>query len=151
METEEIKTARKAQKKGEHKGGKRDIVTAVGRRKTSVARIALSPGEGKILINGKPYQEYVSNRHALVSLIEKSLNTSQSNNSFDINIRVNGGGVSSQADAIRLGIARAIVKTNPEKKIALSKGGCLARDPRIKERKKYGRKKARKRFQFTKR
>lgn len=144
MESEVVKKKTKPAKKI-------NIIQAVGRRKTAVARVALVPGEGKITINEKPYEEYVSNRHVLISIITKPARIVPSLNSYDVKVRANGGGVASQADAIRLGISRAIIKIDPEKKSILSKEGCLARDPRIKERKKYGRKKARKRFQFSKR
>lgn len=144
MESEIIKKKPKLQKN-------KNIIQAVGRRKTAVARVALVPGSGKITINEKPYEQYVSNRYALISLITKPMKIIPALNSYDINVRANGGGIASQADAVRLGISRAIIKIDPEKKSILSKEGCLARDPRIKERKKYGRKKARKRFQFSKR
>lgn len=129
----------------------KELIKSVGRRKTSVARISLCQGTGAIAINGRPYAEYVAGREYLISLILKPLNIVQMATSFDIDIKADGGGIAGQADAIRLGIARALILVNPQLKGILSKEGCLARDSRAKERKKYGRKKARKRFQFSKR
>jgi small subunit ribosomal protein S9 len=122
----------------------------VGRRKTAVASVRLRSGKGNIDINGREFANYFpleTQRTMILSpLIKVGMPTS-----FDIIVRVNGGGVSAQAEACRLGIARALVKDNETVKGSLKDNGYLTRDSRKKERKKYGRKKARKRFQFSKR
>ncbi len=125
--------------------------SAVGRRKTSVARVVLFSGSGGIVINGKPYEDYVSGRHKLISEILKPFSSVNLNNVYDVAVKASGGGIASQAEAIKLGIARALLLVDQTMKPVLSKAGCLVRDSRMKERKKYGRKRARKRFQYTKR
>jgi small subunit ribosomal protein S9 len=127
------------------------LANAVGRRKTGIARVMVSKGTGNISINGKDYKDYVSNRFILIQAIQKPLQIANAVSSFDIKIIADGGGISSQADAVKLGIARALVQMDPSLKKILGKEGCLVRDSRAKERKKYGRKRARKRFQFSKR
>jgi small subunit ribosomal protein S9 len=123
---------------------------AVGRRKTSVARIILSPGSGKITINKKPLEQYFP-LQTLRSDVVKPFEATQTAGKFDARISVEGGGSTGQAGAIRLGIARALIEANDEHRSALRAAGFLTRDPRMVERKKYGQKKARKRFQFSKR
>ncbi|MDE3196685.1 MAG: 30S ribosomal protein S9 [Acidobacteriota bacterium] len=121
-----------------------------GRRKSSVARVFLRPGSGKITVNGRPVDNYFPTEAGRVPVLQP-LRTVEMNDRFDILILANGGGVSGQAGAIRLGIARALVEFNAELRGALKKAGYLTRDPRQHERKKYGQKGARKRFQFSKR
>ncbi|MFH1454680.1 MAG: 30S ribosomal protein S9 [Armatimonadota bacterium] len=124
--------------------------TATGRRKNSIARVRLFPGSGKITINDKPYGEYLK-RKVWEIVVRQPLEMTQSLSKFDIIANTSGGGVGGQAGAIRHGIARALTKVDPEYRPALKKAGFLTRDPRVKERKKYGRKRARKSFQWTKR
>ena len=124
---------------------------ATGRRKSAIARVALKPGKGIFLINGKEPVMYLGNVSAYLNLIKKPLLAAQVEGKYDVIAQVHGGGISGQADAVRLGIARALLLVNPINKAALKAEGLLTRDPREKERKKYGRKKARKRFQFSKR
>jgi small subunit ribosomal protein S9 len=123
---------------------------ATGRRKRSVSSIRLRPGTGKVDVNGKEFQQYfpleVQRKTILDPLVMKNLE-----GNYDIIIRVNGGGIEGQVIASRLGIARALVKQNEDNKHDLKVKGYLTRDPRKKERKKYGLKKARKSFQFSKR
>jgi len=121
-----------------------------GRRKTAVARIFLRPGSGKITVNGRTLELYFPSE-ALRVVVKQSLLAAESLDRFDVLILANGGGVSGQADACRLGIARALVDFNVELRPKLKKLGYLTRDPRKHERKKYGQKGARKRFQFSKR
>ncbi|CCU83560.1 MULTISPECIES: 30S ribosomal protein S9 [Mesotoga] len=124
-----------------------------GRRKTSVARVHLRPGTGKLLINGKEYKdlkEYLSNDAWVRSALKPAVVTNTIGR-FDMIIRVNGGGLGGQAGAISLGIARALVKFNPDLKKLLRQNSLLTRDPREVERKKYGLKKARRAPQFSKR
>ena len=126
-------------------------IKATGRRKTAIARVFLRPGSGKMLINGKEPSKHLGNVESFLCLIKKPLEATKTEVKYDIIAKVHGGGLSGQADAIRLGIARALVVSNPDNKAVLKPEGLLTRDPRSKERKKYGRKKARKRFQFSKR
>ncbi|MDD3149412.1 MAG: 30S ribosomal protein S9 [Candidatus Gastranaerophilales bacterium] len=123
----------------------------VGRRKCAIARVKLVPGKGKVIVNGKLLKDYVGNRPALEKMVFQPLVLTENENKFDIKIKVVGGGISSQAGAIRHGISRALLDNNEETKAILRSEGLLTRDSRIKERKKYGRKRARKRFQFSKR
>ena len=125
-------------------------ITTVGRRKTSVARIILSPGSGKITVNSKPLDEFFR-IETLRAEIRKPLEVTQSAGKYDLNVNVDGGGSTGQAGAIKLGVARALVRINEEHRGPLRVAGLLTRDPRMVERKKYGQKKARKRFQFSKR
>ena len=124
---------------------------ATGRRKCSIAVVKLVKGKGRIFINGKTLKNYIGNRPALELLMFKPLVLTDNQEKYDIKVKAVGGGVSSQAGAIKHGISRALVKLNEEFKNVLRSEGLLTRDPRIKERKKYGRKRARKRFQFSKR
>jgi small subunit ribosomal protein S9 len=121
-----------------------------GRRKTSVARVYLKPGSGEILCNGRPYKEYFS-RALLEMVATQPLNLVQQQGKYDIVARIEGGGLTGQAGALRLGIARALVGIDPKFRRPLKKAGYLTRDARRVERKKYGRPGARKRFQFSKR
>ena len=121
-----------------------------GRRKTSVARVRLVPGEGKFNINGKNLNEYFS-REVCIENIKKPLILTQTEFQFDVIVNVNGGGRSDQSGAIAHGISRALLQANDEYKPILKKAGLLTRDPRMKERKKYGLKKARKAPQYSKR
>ena len=121
-----------------------------GRRKTSVARIILRPGKGAITVNGRPFEEYFPNESAR-ALVRQPLLAAESSDKFDVLVLANGGGVLGQAGAVSLGIARALVEFNSELRPKLKQLGLLTRDPRAHERKKYGQKGARKRFQFSKR
>lgn len=123
---------------------------ATGKRKTSSARIFLRPGKGKIQVNKREVGDYFPNQTHQV-LIKKPLQLTECIGKFDIYVTVRGGGLSGQAGAIRHGIARALVEYNRELRERLKKGGLLTRDARIKERKKYGQRGARARFQFSKR
>ncbi|RJP70809.1 MAG: 30S ribosomal protein S9 [Candidatus Abyssobacteria bacterium SURF_17] len=122
----------------------------VGRRKRSLARVSLVRGSGKFDVNGKNLEEYFG-RETLSMLIRQPFEATQTLGQFDVRANVSGGGSSGQAGALRHGIARALLAYNPDLRSALRKGGFLTRDPRMKERKKYGQKGARARFQFSKR
>ena len=121
-----------------------------GRRKSSVARVFLRPGDGKFVVNGRPFNEYFLTDAQRVE-IKQPLVTSETTATFDIVSTVSGGGVNGQAGALRMGIARALLVFNVELRKKLKAEGFLSRDARGKERKKYGQKGARKRFQFSKR
>lgn len=123
---------------------------AVGRRKTSVARVYLTPGSGKWQINGRTLGEYFP-RRSLVQHIQQPFASTDTLGAFDVRARVDGGGSTGQAGALRLGIARALVEADETHRSRLREHGLLTRDPRAVERKKPGRPKARKRFQFSKR
>ena len=123
---------------------------ATGRRKTSVARVRLHPGDGTIYMNGRAVAEYLR-RDSLEMILVQPLELTETMTTFDIHISTRGGGLRGQAGAASLGIARALTVYNPELRGALKKGGFLTRDAREKERKKYGLAGARKRFQFSKR
>ncbi|AXY76400.1 30S ribosomal protein S9 [Paraflavitalea soli] len=123
---------------------------AVGRRKEAVTRIFLSKGSGKITVNDKDYKEYFSLVY-LQNQVELPLKTVQSLDKFDVKINAAGGGVKGQAEAAKLGIARALVELNAELRPLLKAAGVLKRDPRSVERKKFGHKKARRSYQFSKR
>lgn len=124
--------------------------TATGRRKTSVARVFLKPGKGKITINHRSLQEYFGRETARMVVLQP-FELTQTTDSFDLDVNVVGGGNSGQAGAIRHGITRALVQVNPDFRSPLKKAGFVTRDPRAVERKKYGRHKARKRPQYSKR
>ncbi len=121
-----------------------------GRRKRSVARIFLRPGKGQITVNGRPLEQYFANESAR-AIVRQPLLATEVADKFDVLILANGGGTIGQAGAARLGIARALVEFNSELRARLKSAGLLTRDPRAHERKKYGQKGARKRFQFSKR
>ena len=125
-------------------------IQTVGRRKTAVARVLMRPGEGEWTINGRPMAEYFP-RKTHQMRVEEPLQVTESDGRFDIQIRVRGGGLTGQADAIRMGLARALVAFDEEQRPTLRSNGLLTRDSRKVERKKPGRPKARKRFQFSKR
>ena len=122
----------------------------LGRRKTAVARVFLKPGTGVITINSKPADQYVSLKYLLDRAV-KPLHVVAQENNFDVNINVKGGGIKGQTEAISLGIARALIKIDEANKPALKTEKLTTRDPRMVERKKFGKKKARKSFQFSKR
>lgn len=124
--------------------------TSVGRRKTAVARVILTPGSGKITVNKKPIEQAFP-LETLRADIVKPLEVTQSAGKYDVRVNVEGGGTTGQAGAIRLSIARALVSMSEDNRAALRAAGFMTRDPRMVERKKYGQKKARKRFQFSKR
>ena len=127
-----------------------DIINAIGRRKTAVARIYLRDGKGTITVNNRDYKEYFS-LPTLHYLIQQPFELTDTTNKYDIHVILDGGGITGQGDALCLAISRALVKINPEYRASLKPKGLLRRDPRMVERKKYGQKKARKRFQFSKR
>src|SRR5690606_32293479 len=116
----------------------------------AVARVRMSPGTGKIVINGRPFEEYFKTL-ALQNSILRPFEISQTINTFDVKVLADGGGVTGQAGAVRMAVARALIEANPEYRAALKADGLLTRDPRMKERKKPGQPGARKRFQFSKR
>lgn len=122
-----------------------------GRRKTSIARVYLRKGSGKIFVNSKPVEEYFCNRAILLNAVLSPLKETTLTSAFDINAEVSGGGVCAQADAVRHGIARALVDYDAHMRSVLRPLDLLKRDPRMKERKKYGLKRARRAFQYTKR
>ncbi len=127
-----------------------EVYTATGRRKGAIARVRMSPGNGKIDVNGKDLLGYFR-RETLKMDIEQPLQLTDSLTKYDFHITVNGGGLSGQAGAVRLGISRALLLFSEDFRPDLRRAGFLTRDPREKERKKYGLAKARKRFQFSKR
>jgi small subunit ribosomal protein S9 len=125
-------------------------LNSVGRRKEAVTRIFLSKGEGKITVNGKDYKSYFPLVY-LQNQVDRPLKTVELMDKFDIQINAAGGGLKGQAEAAMLGISRVLLEVNPELRPALKAAGLLKRDPRSVERKKFGKKKARKSFQFSKR
>lgn len=122
-----------------------------GRRKTSVARIYLSKGTGNVIVNGKDYKTYFPNMVLQYKIEQPFLLTGEEKAKYDLKVNVDGGGVTGQAEAIRLAVSKALIEINAEYKPALREQGLVTRDPRMVERKKFGRAKARKRFQFSKR
>ena len=127
-----------------------EVVNAIGRRKASVARVYLSKGAGEVKINGKDLKEYFPQAHVQASVIDPFI-VIDAMKEFDIKVNVNGGGFKGQAEAIRLGISRALVKVNEDYRKPLKEKKYLTRDARGVERKKFGKPKARKSFQFSKR
>jgi len=127
-----------------------DTIHKIGRRKTAVARVYLSEGKGEITVNDKKYDDYF-NTDTLKYKVLQPLNLTDTAASYDIKAKVLGGGITGQAEAIRLAITRALVAINEEYKGVLKPEGLMTRDPRMVERKKFGQKKARKKFQFSKR
>lgn len=123
---------------------------ATGRRKSSTAQVFLKPGKGNIIVNKKAFDQYFP-YETMKMIIQQPLNVVAVNGKYDITVRVKGGGISGQAAAIRHGISRALVMANSDFRSKLKKEGLMTRDPRAVERKKYGQKGARKRFQFSKR
>ncbi|MGN8914477.1 MULTISPECIES: 30S ribosomal protein S9 [Anaerofustis] len=126
-------------------------VMATGRRKNSVARVVLKQGSGKITINGRDIEEYFGGNDTLKVIVRQSLVLTDNADKYDVSVNVYGGGISGQAGAIRHGISRALVAENPDLRKEVKKAGFLTRDSRMKERRKYGLKKARKAPQFSKR
>jgi len=124
--------------------------TAVGRRKESVARVRLIPGKGQILVNRRSYEKYFLRETDRIIILQP-LQVTSTHDKYDVFANLRGGGLTGQAGALRLGISRALISVDPAFKDLLRKQGFLTRDPRMKERKKYGQKGARKRFQWTKR
>lgn len=123
---------------------------ATGKRKTSIARVWLTPGEGKITINKRSIDDYLK-RETAKMIIRQPLELTETLGKYDIFVNVQGGGISGQAGAIKHGISRALLEVNPDFRPLLKKSGFLTRDSRVKERKKYGQPGARKRFQYSKR
>jgi small subunit ribosomal protein S9 len=126
------------------------VTNTLGRRKTSVARVYLSEGSGKITVNKKAVNEYFAT-DVLLEKVNQPFNITETVGKYDVKVNVRGGGTNGQAEAIRLGISKALVELNAEWKPALKAEGLMTRDPRMVERKKPGQKKARKKFQFSKR
>ena len=127
-----------------------DTINAIGRRKASVARVYLSSGSGKVQINGRKFEDYFPQKHIQATVLDP-INTVDQAKKYDIKVNVKGGGFKGQSEAIRLGIARALVKIDADFKPALKAKNFMTRDARVVERKKYGKPKARKSFQFSKR
>jgi small subunit ribosomal protein S9 len=127
-----------------------EIINTTGRRKTSIARVYVQPGKGQITINEKDLAQYFVSE-ILRTTVKQALTILKQEGNYDITVNVEGGGIKGQAEAIRLGISRAMVKINPESRPALKKEGLMTRDSRMVERKKPGRRKARRKFQFSKR
>ncbi|MCF8295626.1 MAG: 30S ribosomal protein S9 [Bacteroidales bacterium] len=127
-----------------------EVINSVGRRKSAIARVYLSEGKGNIRINNKDLAEYFPTG-TLQYIVRQPLELLQAAEKYDIRVILAGGGIKGQAEALRLGISRALYAINPEDKSALRAAGFVTRDPRVVERKKPGQKKARKRFQFSKR
>lgn len=127
-----------------------DIINTIGRRKAAVARVYLSKGTGKIVVNGKEFLDYFPQKYLQDNIIDPLIITSTTND-YDLQINVQGGGFKGQAEAIRMGISRALVQVNVEYKDGLKAKKYLTRDSRVVERKKFGKPKARKSFQFSKR
>ena len=127
-----------------------EIINTIGRRKTSIARVYVKPGKGQIIVNERELKEYFPSE-ILQTTVKQALTISKADGNYDVTVNVEGGGFKGQAEAIRLGIARALVNINTENRPALKKEGLLTRDSRMVERKKPGRRKARRRFQFSKR
>ena len=129
---------------------KSDSWSAIGRRKSSIARVNMSIGKGAFIVNNRPIENYFG-RDTLKMVMDQPIELLQLTGKYDISAKVNGGGLSGQAGAIRLGIARCIEKINPDNRLSLKQAGMLTRDSREVERKKYGQPGARKKFQFSKR
>lgn len=123
----------------------------IGRRKESSARVRIMPGTGKFVVNEKPAEEYFTRLGDLDAILAPMNAIGETPSNFDITVLVKGGGVTGQTDAVQLGVARALLLMNPDMRAALRKGGFLTRDPRVKERKKPGLKRARKAPTYTKR
>lgn len=127
-----------------------EVINTIGRRKAAIARVYLSEGKGQITVNNRDYKDYFPDKQ-LQYIVEQPLALLELTGNYDIKVNLNGGGMTGQAEALRLGISRALIKINPEYKPALRAEGFVTRDPRVVERKKPGQPKARKRFQFSKR
>jgi len=127
-----------------------EVVNTIGRRKTSVARLYMQPGNGDIKVNGRELKEYFPS-DVLQIIVQQPFGITESTGNFDLKVNVDGGGPKGQAEAIRLAISRALCEVDAENRPPLKKEGFLTRDPRMVERKKYGKRKARRAFQFSKR
>ena len=127
-----------------------EVINTIGRRKKSVARVYMSKGKGKVTVNSRDYTEYFP-ISTLQYKVQQPFMITDTSGSFDVKVNVDGGGINGQVEAIRLGISRALVELNEEFKPLLKAKGLMTRDPRMVERKKPGQKKARKKFQFSKR
>ncbi len=127
-----------------------NVITTSGRRKTAVARVHLKEGTGKITVNKRDYKEYFTVA-TLQYIVNQPLDITQNEGKYDIHVNLDGGGITGQAEALRLAISKALIEINPEYRPPLKAKGLLRRDPRMVERKKFGQKKARKKFQFSKR
>ena len=127
-----------------------EVIHKIGRRKTSVARVYMSEGKGSIMVNKKSYSDFFDTA-ILQYKIQQPFSLTETKDKFDLSVTVKGGGINGQAEAIRLAISRALVEFNEEFKPILKSEGLMTRDPRMVERKKFGQKKARKKFQFSKR
>ncbi len=126
-------------------------IMATGRRKCAIAVVKLVKGKGRIFVNGKKLADYIGNMPSVEMMIYRPLVLTENQDKYDVRVKAIGGGIVAQASAIRHGISRALLKSNEDYKNVLKAEGLLTRDSRVKERKKYGRKRARKRFQFSKR
>ncbi|RLC10928.1 MAG: 30S ribosomal protein S9 [Deltaproteobacteria bacterium] len=129
---------------------KENIYYATGKRKTAIARTWIKPGKGEIIVNNRSADEYFPIESAML-ILKRPLTLTNTLESYDIKVRVKGGGISGQVGAIRHGITKALILADPDFRQILKKAGFVKRDPRVKERKKYGQKGARARFQFSKR
>ena len=127
-----------------------EVINTIGRRKAAIARVYVSEGKGQIIVNGRDFKDYFPDKQ-LHYVVEQPLNLLELRDHYDIKVNLNGGGMTGQAEALRLGISRALIKINPDYKPALRAEGFVTRDPRVVERKKPGQPKARKKFQFSKR
>ena len=127
-----------------------EIIKTIGRRKTSIARVYIQPGKGVIIVNNRELNDYFRSE-ILQTTVKQAFAISKQEGNYDVTVNVEGGGVKGQAEAIRMGIARAMVKVSDENRSPLRKEGLLTRDSRMVERKKPGRRKARRKFQFSKR
>ena len=127
-----------------------EVINTIGRRKAAIARVYMNDGKGQIIVNGRDFKDYFPDKQ-LHYVVEQPLNLLEVRDNYDIKVNLDGGGMTGQAEALRLAIARALIKVNPEYKSALRAEGFVTRDPRVVERKKPGQPKARKRFQFSKR
>jgi small subunit ribosomal protein S9 len=127
-----------------------DVINALGRRKKAIARVYIQDGKGEILINGRDLKEYFPTS-ILQYVVQQPFQLTNTESKYDLKVNLDGGGITGQAEALRLAISRALIKIDPEHRAVLKSNGMLKRDPRMVERKKPGQKKARKKFQFSKR
>jgi small subunit ribosomal protein S9 len=127
-----------------------EVINTIGRRKAAIARLYMSEGKGQIIVNNRDFKDYFPDKQ-LHYVVEQPLNLLEVRETYDIKVNLDGGGMTGQAEAVRLAITRALIKINPDYKPALRAEGFVTRDPRVVERKKPGQPKARKKFQFSKR
>ncbi len=127
-----------------------EVINTIGRRKAAIARVYMTEGKGQITVNNRDFRDYFPDKQ-LHYIVEQPLNLLDLRENYDVKVNLDGGGISGQAEALRLGITRALIKINPDYKPALRAEGFVTRDPRVVERKKPGQPKARKKFQFSKR